>query len=121
MFGIRSRVRRGVLRYLTNEGNGTMDARVVQLRPAPEPVDPSTLPDPAPYVLAEVRDLVDRICLSHAEIAARVNQVCRTTWVDEYVIGLWYAGDGDVCARQRLALAWLAGDEAPPAAPQPTT
>lgn len=98
-----------------------MGAQVVPLRQAQAthaaPVDPATLPDPGPYVLADVRELIDRSGRSFADIAHCVNLVCHITWVDEFLVERWYSGEGEVLLRHARVLLWLAGFNIPAVVP----
>src|SRR5215467_9076906 len=91
-----------------------MTANVLPLRPGLETarVDPTTLPDPGPFVLADVRELIDRTGRSFAEIAACINAVCGITWLDAAFVEGWYSGE-DIVVRHFRVLLWLAGCSLP--------
>lgn len=95
-----------------------MGAHVVELRPSVRAfVDPATLPDPGPALLADVRELIDRIGQSFGEIAEAVNRLCGTNWLDGALVARWYVGEGEVLARQLYALISLAGAHLPSLGP----
>jgi hypothetical protein len=90
------------------------DTTVVSL-PAPAQVvrvNRDALPDPAPFVTADLRVLIDRSSLSFGEIAAAINRTCRITWLDQYLVERWYEGKDFPTANHARVLLWLAGYEA---------
>lgn len=70
---------------------------------------PGSLPDPGPFVIADVRSLIDRSRLSYGEIAAEINQACRITWLDRYLVERWYEGQDFPMLNHARVLLWLAG------------
>ncbi len=96
-----------------------MGADVVLLTQRRRAGPPGVLPDPTPFVTAEVRDLIDQSRLALADIAAAINQACRTVWVDQYLVERWYRGEAIPRATHMRVLLWLAGDDLPAAGPRP--
>lgn len=72
---------------------------------------PKWLPDPAPFVSADVRAAIDSSGLTFEVLAERVNAACGITWVRPRLVERWHQGlDIPLCTHARV-LWWLAGME----------
>ena len=73
------------------------------------PFGPGAWPDPRPFATHDVRRSIELSGLDLVQIAASVNEACRTEHVDPHMVERWYLGLDFPRIHYARAIFWLGG------------